>query len=375
MPAGTLTGTQLLAWAPWPHHLLASQGLAKTAGAWVQPPLAEQASTLHGLPSLQSKLAPALQVPLSQASALHLLPSRSQGPGAAMCWQLPPEQPSKVQGFASSHGLSLPVHTPVWHASLALHGLPSSQPLPSATLTAKHAPEAGSHLGTTQALALGQAFSWPGLHLPEVHRSALVQALPSSQGLPSSGKYTQPMVLLQVSWVQESPSLHATGVWPQPALALQSSWVQASPSSQELLTICAPHTPAVQTRALSVSSAPSLKHSASPQGFPSKALKVWHFPEMQRAYSQLVSAPDAEQSPSPLQEEAASAAAVVSSPRSEAASCAWPVSLASPGNPLLSPLSPSPFPSWPSAELSGGISVGSGVHPCNAAALARTAIA
>jgi hypothetical protein len=86
-----------------------------------------QVSVVHGLLSLQSA-------------------SVRQQPGIAvwMHWPVLGSHVSVVQTLLSLQSLGEPVQTPAWQVSFTVHGLPSLQAVPSATLLV-HVPVPGLH--------------------------------------------------------------------------------------------------------------------------------------------------------------------------------------------------------------------------------------
>src|SRR5262249_13900745 len=102
-----------------------------------QPWAGSQASSVHGLPSLQASGVPAAQVPAWQVSApLQALPSLHDVPSAtAACWQpASGSQWSEVHGLPSSHLGALPgAQVPARQVSAPLQASPSLHDVPSAT--------------------------------------------------------------------------------------------------------------------------------------------------------------------------------------------------------------------------------------------------
>jgi hypothetical protein len=125
----------------------------------------------------------------------------------------------------------LPTHVPVLHESGELHALPSSHAVPSATDLKLHEPVAASQLSVVQVLPSSQVLAVPAVHTPAWHLSA-VQRFASTSQLP---------VLLAVCL--------------QPVTGSQLSSVHGSPSLQSVLPVPA-HVPAVQV-SLAVHGLPS----------------------------------------------------------------------------------------------------------------------
>jgi hypothetical protein len=143
-------------------------------------------------------------------------------------------QLSVVHAFPSSgHVRSAPpTQAPPLHVSLVVQALPSSQD--PATGADVH-PVAGLQVSTVHALpSSGQVRACPP-HVPPLHVSFVVQALPSLQA-PVFGVDEHPVVGLQLSVVHTLPSsAQTTGAPPVQAAAAPvqtPGWVHALPSSQ-----------------------------------------------------------------------------------------------------------------------------------------------
>ena len=103
-------------------------------------------------------------------------------------------------------------------------------------------PSVASQRPTPHGPGTGQVVLPPPTHPPDVHRSPVVQALPSLQAEPSAAAGNAHMPLLHVFVVHELLSLHwldvvqeaqpAMGVVVQPLDGLQESVVQLLPSLQ-----------------------------------------------------------------------------------------------------------------------------------------------
>src|SRR5438874_1528747 len=133
---------------------------------------------------------------------------------------------------------------PASQASVRVQALPSSQPVPSGLAGLLHTPDAGLQVPAvwhwsaavhTTGSAPTQVPAWPA--------SVRVQALPSSQLVPSglAGLLQAPDAGLQVPAVWHwSAAVHTTGFAPTQAPAWQVSvCVPASPSSQAVPSSCA----------------------------------------------------------------------------------------------------------------------------------------
>ena len=145
-----------------------------------------------------------------------------------------PSQASAVQALPSSHTTG----TPAWqvpcasHFSPVVHGLPSSQPAPTTSTFVQ--PFTKSQLSFVHELPSLQLLPLPA-HKPPAQRSAVVQALPSSQG-PPVGVLWQP-VASQLSSVQMLLSSQFLAVPWQTPVAQLSPVVQGSPSLQAAVVV------------------------------------------------------------------------------------------------------------------------------------------
>jgi hypothetical protein len=80
---------------------------------------------------------------------------------------------------------AVPVQVPVMHTSVAVHRLPSLQPVPSDAFAYEHTPVAGAHTpACLQGAAAGQVSAVPAVQTPAWQVSVVVHMLPSSQPLP-----------------------------------------------------------------------------------------------------------------------------------------------------------------------------------------------
>lgn len=93
-------------------------------------------------------------------------------------------------------------------------------------------PVAALQPSRVQTLPSSQSGGGPPTHAPAEQVSAVVHASPSSQA-PATGVWVQPVVGLQASCVQASPSSHDTAGWTHPTIGTHESVVQVSWSSQE----------------------------------------------------------------------------------------------------------------------------------------------
>ena len=149
--------------------------------AFTQPVAGSQLSAVHGLPSLHTSAAPAMQAPDLHASPrVHALPSEQP---ASVGWNTQPlsgSQKSMVHALSSEHVVNAPGrHTPVAQLSPTVHALASLHVGVVPLLTQ---PWAGSQMNAVQTLAAAQSLAMPGWQAPLAHPSLVVQALPSSQG-------------------------------------------------------------------------------------------------------------------------------------------------------------------------------------------------
>ena len=195
----------------------------------VQPCWASQLSVVHGLPSLQ--VGP---LPGTQAPDLHMSPMvQALLSSHAIDWGvfLQPSvalQVSRVHKLPSSQPAAKPeMHSPFWHASPAVHKLPSVQ---GAVLLLKTQPILLSQLSSVQGLPSLQATALPGWQAPAAQMSPTVQMLLSSQAAVLLVD-VQPPWASQFSVVQGLPSSHGLGF-----CGLHTPPLQASPLVQLLLS-------------------------------------------------------------------------------------------------------------------------------------------
>jgi hypothetical protein len=131
------------------------------------------------------------------------------------------------------------VQTPERQMSSTVQPLPSLHPVPSAAAGFEHAPLAGSHVPAAWHWSVAaQTTGFEPTQAPAWQASVCVQAVPSSQDVPSSsaGFEHVPLAGSQVpaAW-HWSLAVHTTGFEPTQAPAWQASvCVQAVPSLQEV---------------------------------------------------------------------------------------------------------------------------------------------
>jgi hypothetical protein len=140
-----------------------------------------------------------------------------------------------------------PTHAPDWHVSDWVQALPSLQTVPSVLLGLEQAPVLLSHVPTSWHWSLAlQVTGFLPTHLPAEQPSVLVQALPSSQPVPSMrGDLEQaPVSVLQTPTLQASSRFaQLTGVpdWQLKVARLHvSTPLQALPSLQSA-SLAQPH--------------------------------------------------------------------------------------------------------------------------------------
>jgi hypothetical protein len=82
---------------------------------------------------------------------------------------------------------ALPTHIPTWHVSVCVHALPSSHGVPFGAGGLMHWPVCGSHTPAMwHGSGAGHTIGSAPTHVPAWQLSDWVQALPSSQTVPSS---------------------------------------------------------------------------------------------------------------------------------------------------------------------------------------------
>ncbi len=101
------------------------------------------------------------------------------------------------------------MHRPSWQVSASVQKLPSSHVVPSARFALTQ-PEAGSQLSAVHWLESSQLGGGPPMQKPLTQESAVVQALKSSQAVPSNtGVLAHPVRASQMSTVHWLPSLQS----------------------------------------------------------------------------------------------------------------------------------------------------------------------
>src|SRR5438093_394905 len=236
---------------------------------WTQPVAELQVSSVHTFPSSQLSAGPPAHTPPLHASfVVHTLPS-SQG-AVLFVWTQPVAglQVSSVHTFPSSQlGDAPPTHLPPLHLSLVVQASPS---LHGAVLFLWKQPVAGLQVSSVQTLPSSQLSAGPPTQPPLLQVSLVVQAFPSLQGAVLA-LWTQPVLGLQVSSVQTLPSSQLGARppthTPPPHRSLR---VQAFPSSHEAVLFVWTH-PVVGLQLSSVQELPSLQFRGVPG---------WHVPPL-----------------------------------------------------------------------------------------------
>src|SRR5438034_211285 len=178
---------------------------------------------------LQAAVVTPVHSPPEQASGKVQALASSQGRVLFMCVQpLAGLQLSVVQTLWSSQlGGGPPTHVPPLHVSLVVQALPS---LHGAVLFVWTQPVAGLQLSVVHTFPSSQLGAGPPTHVPPLHVSFVVQASPS---LHRKGvvEWTQPVAGLHLAVVQPVPSSRLGGVPRAHVSPLHVSFVvQASPS-------------------------------------------------------------------------------------------------------------------------------------------------
>jgi hypothetical protein len=148
---------------------------------WVQRPVAAHRSSVHSLPSSQSRSGPVWQRASTQLSfTVHGFPSLHE-PERCSCVHPPSgRQPSRVHSFPSSQArLPSPEHAPSEHWSLIVQLLLS---LHDSLLWELMHPKVVSHRSCVQALPSSHEVMDVALQPPERQWSPVVHAFPSVQG-------------------------------------------------------------------------------------------------------------------------------------------------------------------------------------------------
>ena len=234
-----LLSSQLIAapgthWPPWHaspkvHALLSVQ--TAVLAAKTQPWPLSQLSSVQTLPSSQTTALPGTHAELLHKSPLVQALLSSQLRTLAV-WVQPvlASQASLVHKLLSSQLIDAPGrHWPPWQASPWVQALLS---LHAWVLFVKTQPLAGSQLSSVHRLPSSQTKALPGTHTELLHKSPVVQALPSSQAW-TLARWLQPLAGSQASSVQMFLSSHAIGApgWQVPP-AQTSLSVQAFLSLQ-----------------------------------------------------------------------------------------------------------------------------------------------
>jgi len=197
-------------------------------GAWTQPVVAVQESSVHGLPSSQFGGGPPTHLPPAHVSpVVQAFPSSHRAAFGLFTQPVVGLQTSSVQAFPSSQlGASPPTHRPPVQVSAVVHAFPSSQGAVFGLLTQSLA---GSQESSVHGLPSSQLRAAP-VQTPSEHMSPVVQAFPSSQGA-VFGVLTQPVAGSQESSVHGLPSSQLSGAPAQTPSEHMSPVVQAFPSS------------------------------------------------------------------------------------------------------------------------------------------------
>src|SRR5262249_5968838 len=152
-------------------------------------------------------------------------------PGMGACWQpLAGSHVVVVQTFPSSQLTAVPPHGPAVHPSAVVQALASLPGVPSVTTVCAQ-PVAGLQVSVVQGLPSSQVRV--PTHCPPVHASPVVQAFASLQGVPLvTAVWTQPLSGSQLSVVQALASSQLTALPTHWSATQVSPVVQALPSSQ-----------------------------------------------------------------------------------------------------------------------------------------------
>ena len=188
-----------------------------TAALTHLPVTGSHESAVHSLLSSQPDAVPGVHLPPKQLSlAVQALPSSQVAPSAGVTAHLPAVQVSFVQGLLSLQSADEPQLPPQPTMGLAMH-----------------VPLVESHKSFVQG-SLSSQTMLVEVHWPALHRSGVVQALPSVQVAPSSLVARQPLAGSQLSLVQGFLSSQTTVAPAQVPAVQMSPLVQAEPSSQLL---------------------------------------------------------------------------------------------------------------------------------------------
>jgi len=261
---------------------------------WMHPSAVSQVSVVQMFESLQLGAAPPMQVPpLHVSLVVHALPSLQGAVFAALTQPTTALQLSSVQGLVSlQSGGAPPTQPPALQVSAVVHAFPSSH---GTVLLVCVQPVAGLQLSSVHVLESLQFLGKPDVHVPPVHVSPTVQALPSLQGTVLL-VCRQPRAASQVSFVHTFESSQLGAAPPRQVPALQVSFVvHAFPSLHELVLLEWAHPvealqlssvqtlPSSQLGGAPPTQTPALQVSAVVHAFPSlhdAVLFVWvHAPE------------------------------------------------------------------------------------------------
>jgi hypothetical protein len=264
-------------------------------------PVSHVPATWHWSDAVQTFAAPAWQEPAWQVSPIvQALPS-SQGVLLALAGlEQTPVVVSQVpavwhwSGAGQTTGL-LPVQVPAWQVSVWVQALPSLQVVPSAALGLEQMPVVVSQVPATWHWSEAvQTTGFPPVQTPATQVSVWVQALPSSQVVPSAfcGLVHSPVPGMHVpaSWHWSGVG-QTTGLPPTHLPAWQVSvWVQALPSLQAVLfaTGTAMQVPSAGLQV------PVLHRSVKPEqstGGPPTQTPAWHASSVVQARSSLQDVP------------------------------------------------------------------------------------
>jgi hypothetical protein len=177
-----------------------------------QPVTVWHESAVHWLPSLQFGAGPPTHAPPVQVSfVVQALPSLQLDVLFANTHPTLGLHESFVQTLPSLQtGAGPPLHVPPLHTSFVVHALPSLQ---LAVLFVKTQPLAGLHESLVHGLLSLHTVAAPPTQAPFEHESPLVHGLPSSQE-PVFGVNVHPLAGLQPSFVHTLPSLQTGGAPP-----------------------------------------------------------------------------------------------------------------------------------------------------------------
>jgi hypothetical protein len=181
-----------------------------------QPVAGLHESVVHGFPSLQTRGAAAVQVPLWQVSApLQRLVSAHEVPLGTFALAHPVVllHVSAVQAFPSLQLSAVPaVQVPAWQVSAPLHTFPSEHAVPLATAVFWH-PETALHVSVVHGFESLQLSAAPAVQVPDWQVSLPLHTVESAHEEPlGNAGFEQPVLALQLSAVQAFPSLQLSGV-------------------------------------------------------------------------------------------------------------------------------------------------------------------